>query len=278
MFGLENPIHDSNGNILLQVLPIDINCCTSLKSLFLSLVKEIELRSYTYSHRYKFANRKPKSINEESEDILFRIVHNDADKIFDSRSQKASEEHDDVSFKIFYCKDADSLFDSQSQILVDEIKQRIDALRNRGVNTMFLYDLIDEEPHLSRLLITRDFRIFLVDYNNIEIKLSLLPKAVYFLFLRHLEGIRFKELSDYYSELLKIYRSMNPIGEKSKQEKSIRDITDPTKNSINEKCSRIHEAFVSVFDERLAKYYCVSGNRGEAKRILLDKSMIIWET
>ena len=174
-------------------------------------------------------------------------------------------------------EEADNNFDSQSQLLIDEIRQRINALRNRGVNTMFLHDLIDEGEHLSGLRITKDYRIFLVDYNNLEIKLPVLPKAVFFLFLRHPEGIRFKELSDYYSELLQIYLKMNPNGGRKKQEQSIRDITDSCKNSINEKCARIREAFVSNFDDRLAKNYYVTGKRGEAKRIMLDESMIIWE-
>ena len=174
-------------------------------------------------------------------------------------------------------EDADYNFDSESKLLIDEIRQRIAALRNRGVNTMFLHNLIDDGEHLSRLYITREFRIFLVDYNNLEIKMPVLPKAVFILFLRHPEGIRFKELSDFYSELLQIYLKMNPNGSRMKNEQSIRDITDPCSNSINEKCARIREAFVSNFDDRLAKNYYVTGKRGEAKRIVLDESMILWE-
>ena len=164
-----------------------------------------------------------------------------------------------------------------SLILIDEIKTRIRALRNKGVNTLFLHNLIDEEERISRLRITKDYRIFLVDYNNMEIKLPVLPKAVFLLFLNHPEGIRFKELTDYYSELLKIYLTLNPIGGRMRQEQSIRDVTDPCNNSINEKCTRIREAFVQYFDDRLAQNYYVTGKRGEPKRITLDKSMIIWE-
>ena len=70
---------------------------------------------------------------------------------------------------------------------------------------------------------------------------------------------------------------MNPIGGRTKQEQSIRDVTNPCNNSINEKCARIREAFVQNFDDRLAKNYYITGKRGEAKRIVLDKSMIIWD-
>ncbi|MBP5508475.1 MAG: hypothetical protein J6Y23_11650, partial [Prevotella sp.] len=79
------------------------------------------------------------------------------------------------------------------------------------------------------------------------------------------------------SELLQIYLKLKPIGGRMRQEQSIREITNPCSNSINEKCARIREAFVSNFDERLAKNYYVTGRRGEPKRITLDPSMIIWE-
>lgn len=161
--------------------------------------------------------------------------------------------------------------------LILEIKQRINALRNRGVNTMILHHIIDENPQLSKLFITRDFRIFLPDYHNLEIKIASLPKAVFFLFLRHPEGIRFKTLSEHYTELLHIYQALNPNGSLSRREQSVKDITNPCSNSINEKCARIREAFVKQFDDALAKHYYVTGMRGEPKRITLPPSLIEWE-
>lgn len=121
------------------------------------------------------------------------------------------------------------------------------------------------------------FHLFKKNHYGKSTHISELPKSVFMLFLRHPEGIRFKELSDYYSELLEIYLKMNPIGGRQKQEQSIRDVTDPCSNSINEKCARIREAFVANFDDRLAKNYYVTGKRGEPKRIILDKTMILWD-
>lgn len=172
---------------------------------------------------------------------------------------------------------ADEDFIIESQKLIDEIKERVNALKHMGVNTLFLRELMDEQPMLSRLHITKDYRIFLVDYNELEIQMSLLPKAVFILFLRHPEGIRFKELSDYTQELLNIYLALGPNGTSESHHRSIRDITDSTKNSINEKCARIREAFVNHFDERLAQYYFVTGKRGEPKRITLNRDLVIWD-
>lgn len=173
--------------------------------------------------------------------------------------------------------DADDSFDYESKVLIDEIKDRVNALRNKGVNTMFLHNIIDENEKLSRLIVTKDFRIILPDFDNMEIEMAALPKAVFLLFLKHSEGIRFKELPEHYDELLQIYLGLNPMGSRQRQENSIKSVTDPLGNSINEKCARIREAFVSRFDDRLAQNYYITGKKGEPKRITLDKKLIVWK-
>ena len=173
--------------------------------------------------------------------------------------------------------DSDDRFEKESEELISEIRERINALRNKGVNTMFLHDIIDKEEKLSRLIVTKDYKIILPDYDNMEIEMAALPKAVFLLFLKHPEGIRFKELPEHYDELMQIYLSLNPMGGRQRQENSIRSVTDPIGNSINEKCARVREAFVSRFDDRLAKNYYITGKRGEPKRIILDKKLIVWE-
>lgn len=259
VFSLDIPVEDTNGNTVMQSVAINTELDVSLTHTFNRLAKEIDDIVQTQNRCYLENEEKAKRI----EPVQPRFSLGPTD--------------DDIRFSIAEPDDADYSFDYESLILIDEIKTRIRALRNKGVNTLFLHNLIDEEERISRLRITKDYRIFLVDYNNMEIKLPVLPKAVFLLFLNHPEGIRFKELTDYYSELLKIYLTLNPIGGRMRQEQSIRDVTDPCNNSINEKCARIREAFVQNFDDRLAQNYYVTGKRGEPKRITLDKSMIIWE-
>lgn len=173
--------------------------------------------------------------------------------------------------------EADECFEEQAIVLVEEIKERINALREYGVNTMFLHSIIDEGEKISSLYITKDYRILLSDYDNMEIIIPDLPKAVFFLFLRHPEGIRFKDLADYREELINIYRALNPIGGTQRQQQSIQELTNPLSNSINEKCAKIREAFVSKFDDRLAKNYYITGKRGTPKRISLEPSLVVWE-
>lgn len=187
---------------------------------------------------------------------------------------------DDVADWCFNDGDADSINECALHLkaddlrLVDEIRERINELRKRGYQLGLLQDLIEEHPTLSRLVVDKDYRIFLPDYNNVEITMSPLPKAVYLLFLKHPEGILFKCLQDYYAELLDIYKEVsNRVIEKNIL-KSIQDITDPTKNSINEKCTRIREAFLKQFDYYYAKHYFITGKRGEPKKITLPRELV----
>jgi hypothetical protein len=161
--------------------------------------------------------------------------------------------------------------------LIEEIRIRIGELKKRGVQKHLIRDILDDHLTLSRLVITQDFRIFLPDYNNKEIVMAPLPKAVFLLFLNHPEGIIFKQLHDYYSELLGTYKQLTNRVVEIGIRKSIRDLTDPTKNSINEKCSRIREAFLKEFDDRFAHHYYVTGKYGEPKKIILPRELVKWE-
>ena len=170
--------------------------------------------------------------------------------------------------------DADDRFNSQigeenTDDLIEEVKERITKLRQRGISQYLLEQLIHPDDRLSRLVITQDYRLLLPEYNNMEIKLEPLVKAVYLLFLNHPEGILFKHLPDYREELTKIYVKLKPYGMSDRAIQSIEDVTNPLLNSINEKCARIRGAFVGQFDDRLARHYYIDGLRGEAKKILM---------
>lgn len=182
---------------------------------------------------------------------------------------------DDVADHYFNDGSDNILFaDKSIDDLTDEIRQRIIELRKRGVQLHLLNELVEEQPTLSRLVITKDFRFFLPDYNNMEITMSPLPKAVYLLFLKHPEGISFKQLRYYYTELLDIYKQISNRIIESNIENSIRDLTDPTKNSINEKCARIREAFLKQFDSAYAQHYYITGKRSEPKKITLPRELV----
>ena len=60
-------------------------------------------------------------------------------------------------------------------------------------------------------------------------------------------------------------------------QQSVEDLTDPTKNRINEHCARIRAAFLEKFDDYLARNYYITGKRGEAKSISLPRDMVKWD-
>ncbi len=178
--------------------------------------------------------------------------------------------------------EADAHFNSQidnenTDDLIEEVKIKIAMLRQRGISQYLLEQLIHPDDRLSKLVITKDFRLILPDYNNMEIKLEPLAKAVYLLFLNHPEGILFKYLPDYREELAKIYNRLKPTGLTDRAIQSIEDVTNPLLNSINEKCARIRGAFVGQFDDHIARHYYVDGLRGEAKKISLPRDLVVWE-
>ena len=177
---------------------------------------------------------------------------------------------------------ADENFNSQKEEentsdLIEEVKLRIAKLRQRGISQYILEQLIHPDDRLSRLVITKDYRLLLPDYNDMEIKMEPLVKAVYLLFLAHPEGILFKHLPDYREELTEIYVKLKPYGLSDRAIQSIEDVTNPLLNSINEKCARIRGAFVGQFDDHMARHYYVDGPRGEAKRIALPRDLVVWE-
>lgn len=136
---------------------------------------------------------------------------------------------------------------------------------------------LKNQVKLSKLTITKDYAIILSDYDNKEVKMEPLVKAVYLLFLKHPEGIVFKQLPDYRQELIDIYNDLRPLGLNKRSLQSIEDVTNPLLNSINEKCSRIRATFYAEVDASLADQYCIVGKSGEAKKIILPRDWVIYE-
>ena len=113
---------------------------------------------------------------------------------------------------------------------------------------------------LSRLLITKDYRFILVDYQNREVELQPVHKAVYLLFLAHPEGIEFKRLADYREELTRYYMATAKLMDREKIMEGVDHLVNPLDNAINEKCSRIKKVFLDLMDEYAASYYIISGH------------------
>ena len=231
---------------------------------------------YIKGHYYPLEEGDDEFVLKQLDDIVHKI-HEEHNNAFLPMVEKKPETVEGSTDEY-----ADELFqwvvkDNEVAILVQEIRDKVAALREMGIAEQVLMKLIQEKPRLSQLVVTKDMRIILSDYQMMEIKMEPINKAVYLLFLRHPEGIIFKHLPDYRRELAEIYQMIKPFGLTDRAIRSIEDVTNPCLNSINEKCARIRGAFISQFDEKLAQHYYIYGERGEAKKISLPRELVTWE-
>jgi hypothetical protein len=175
------------------------------------------------------------------------------------------------------------------------VKELVDVGRKdlllRAIGVPLLEELRIEaaKARLSRLLITKDYRFLLIDYDNKEVVMNPVHKAVYLLFLHHPEGIEFKKLCDYRDELQGYYLATARLMDKQTISDSIDMLVDPLNNSINEKCSRIKSVFLSMMDQYTANFYIVSSHTQKhivgssriwyerLKVITLPRDLVVWE-
>ena len=162
-------------------------------------------------------------------------------------------------------------------ILLDEVKEKVRRLKAYGVDEAEIVAAMNEEELFPQLIVTEDYKVVLDDGANTEVKMEPLVKAVYLLFLSHPEGIVLKCLSDYREELTQFYLLLRPAGLTDRVLQSIEDVTNPMLNSINEKCARIRKAFSEQLPKSVARYYSISGKRGEVKKIDLVRANVVWK-
>lgn len=218
--------------------------------------------------KIEWIKNKNEILEDEDSGIRFRMGDNTFSDIF---SEDGEEYGNDL---------ADANFNSAAFKVPRDLMKSINELKEAGYLSKlieFLEELQKTTRKLSRLRITQDYKIYLMDYEMKEVKMSPLPKALYLLFLKHPEGILFKELTDYRTELMDIYKNITLRESPDKARLSILKITDPFDNSVNENCSLIRIAFLKVVSEEIAENYYITGRRGEPKNITLDRELVINE-
>ena len=129
---------------------------------------------------------------------------------------------------------------------------------------------------LSRLRIDEGGHLFLVDCNNVEVKIQALGRALYILFLRHEEGIALTDLGDHREELMDIYAMTSTYNNKKKLQAAVDSLIDFVGDTMNPLISRIKKSFTLLLGDR-AKDYLIEGKAGERKKIHLDRGLVIDE-
>lgn len=157
---------------------------------------------------------------------------------------------------------------------VEQLSRQLELCKQKllelGLSSQDYEEVIGNSTNNLSLLIEDKNHIYVQnsqDDSKMEIRMTPLDKAVYFLFLRHPEGINFSFLPDYRDEFLQIYRTLMNCRTSREMEQSAMAVTDPLSNSINEKCARIRRAFTSALGKYKAEQFCICGQRGEKKRI-----------
>ena len=207
----------------------------------------------------------------EPEGIRFRIS--------ESREESSREKKEEILFSTKPCRreiSSEESFDAEMQNALKEAEEMIKGLLLKGCPTELILSWLNQNVKLSKLRITKQYKILLVDYDK-EIKMGPLPKTVFLFFLRHPEGVMFSHLQDYKQELREIYGRVCTNDDLEKMEQSISRLTDPFDNSICEKCAAVKKAFVMNVSDTVAKNYYINGSQGEKKSISLDRNLVEWE-
>lgn len=129
----------------------------------------------------------------------------------------------------------------------------------------------------DRILVTRDMRILIPSRNNLEIHLQPLPKALFLLYLRHPEGLAFKEIPSYSDELLQLYLKVSPRTDREAIVDSIRKMLEPGRNTLSVNCSRLAASLERYFEDPVLQDYIIKGEQGEVRQIALDRRYVEWE-
>lgn len=206
---------------------------------------------------------------------------NDAFAFMDRKDHEAGVEYDSKS-------DEHDVLIKNLQLQIEQLQQALNTCRQQlaalGISSRELDKAINgNNKPMPLYIIGKNIYLSQIDLfcgkplesiRPTEIRLAPLDKAVYFLYLNHPEGINFSYLSDYREELLEIYRRLMNYRTNASMIRSVEDVTDPTNNSINEKCARIRKAFVTALGALMAEPYCIMGPRGEVKKIALSRDLV----
>lgn len=162
-----------------------------------------------------------------------------------------------------YCE-PDTLQEALRLIKQLEYEQRLSLLGEMLDETILNQLRKQHTPDVVKIYVDNHWRILSRDA-DIEVKMPTLSKVLYFLFLRHPEGIVLKQISNYRDELLKIYLLFSPARTMQEITKSIDILTDVSDGSLNQKISRVNAAFQSSLS--YSNTWQITGKRGDVKRI-----------
>ena len=171
----------------------------------------------------------------------------------------------------------DDIFDDCLEKVAKETYSSLEHLVMNGYSIDVIDGWLKRLSAPSRVIITKDYRIFLSDYNNMEITMTQLPKTVFLFFLWYDIRCNIIQLKSHRDEILAIYRKLSVFDEPQTMKNTIDRLVSSNGASFMEQCSAIKKAFITKISDRQAKHYYVHGKQGYSKGIDLDRKFVTWE-
>lgn len=117
-------------------------------------------------------------------------------------------------------------------------------------------------------------KIYFTDLGGLELRLNPKEKALYLLFMNHQEGIHLNELQSHKEELKNLYGRFCNQSNIETLQSAVDLMVNPTENDMNIILSRINKKIKEAVGESLLDFYSIKGERGEKKRIKLDRELL----
>ena len=132
-------------------------------------------------------------------------------------------------------------------------------------------------PDRKELYITPEYRIYIgKPAPGSELLLRPMSKAVFILYLRHPEGIAFKDVSDYREELEGIYGKVSRFGDRDRISSCVERLLNIESNELNVNVSRIAKGLAGHIPEGDLPPYLISGRAGSVRTVSLDRACVHW--
>lgn len=188
----------------------------------------------------------------------------------------SEEEFEKERQEFFDSYNKDLSYGQEAYEMLNELDRLARELIKKGVPQSRITQAVSLSPDLNELFITRDYRILLPHYGNVEIELDPKTKALYFLFLRHKEGLYRKELYQLGDELTMIMQAITHTEDLSTPKRNAIDnlISKTKSQSFDDSCAKIKKELLKVMEDNMASYYYIYGEKNQLRGIRLPRYLV----
>lgn len=218
--------------------------------------------------------------------IVKKLVFNDLSDLNDHWHEKSRacmmdfcSKKEEVKLKMRtadVCTDCLELFEKRglSPVIFDQVLRILDGIRGQ----MLLKSRFRFQQKIPVLHIrSRQYNLVIPEMAQLTIHLDHMEKALYLFYLAHPEGIAMSHLPDFSGEILEWYRKISPTEDLHRMEERILKLTNPMENTASEKLSRMKRKFFQALGPEIASHYIIDGLNGRAKKISLDRNLVVFE-